>query len=75
MNCRHCKTFLKHTFLDLGCAPLSNAYLSKEDLNRPEAYFPLKIKVCDQCWLVQTEDYVQTNKLFSPVQTRSKTTC
>ena len=65
MNCRHCKTFLKHTFLDLGCAPLSNAYLSKEDLNRPEAYFPLKIKVCDQCWLVQTEDYVQTNKLFS----------
>jgi hypothetical protein len=65
MNCRHCKAFLKHTFLDLGFAPLSNAYLSKEDLNDPEVYFPLKIKVCDQCWLVQTEDYVQADKLFS----------
>ena len=65
MNCRHCKAFLKHTFLDLGFAPPSNAYLSKEDLNHPEVYFPLKIKVCDQCWLVQTEDYVQADKLFS----------
>jgi hypothetical protein len=64
MNCRHCKAFLKHTFLDLSFAPPSNAYLSKEDLNRPEVYFPLKIKVCDQCWLVQTEDYVQAEKLF-----------
>ena len=65
MNCRHCKAFLKHTFLDLGFAPPSNAYLSKKDLNHPEVYFPLKIKVCDQCWLVQTEDYVQAEKLFS----------
>jgi len=65
MNCRHCKAFLKHTFLDLGFAPPSNAYLSKKDLNRPEVYFPLKIRVCDQCWLVQTEDYVQADKLFS----------
>ena len=65
MNCRHCKALLKHTFLDLGRAPLSNAYLSKEDLNHPEVYFPLKIRVCDQCWLVQTEDYVQADKLFS----------
>lgn len=64
MNCRHCEAFLKHTFLDLGFAPPSNTYLSKEDLNRPEVYFPLKIKVCDQCWLVQTEDYVQAEKLF-----------
>ena len=66
MNCRHCKAFLKHTFLDLGFAPPSNAYLSKEDLNHPEVYFPLKIKVCDQCWLVQTEDYAQADKLFGP---------
>ena len=65
MNCRHCKAFLKHTFLDLGFAPPSNAYLSKEDLNHPEVYFPLKIRVCDQCWLVQTEDHVQADKLFS----------
>ena len=65
MNCRYCKSFLKHTFLDLGFAPPSNTYLSKENLNHPEVYFPLKIKVCDQCWLVQTEDYVQADKLFS----------
>lgn len=64
MNCRHCKALLKHVFLDLGFAPPSNAYLGKEDLNHPEVYFPLKIKVCDQCWLVQTEDYVQADKLF-----------
>jgi SAM-dependent methyltransferase len=65
MNCRYCKSFLKYTFLDLGFAPPSNTYLSKENLNHPEVYFPLKIKVCDQCWLVQTEDYVQADKLFS----------
>ena len=66
MNCRHCSAQLHHTFLDLGFAPPSNAYLRAEDLNRPETYFPLKIRVCDQCWLVQTEDYAQADELFSP---------
>jgi len=42
MNCRHCMTKLKHTFLDLGYAPPSNAYLSKKDLNYPEVYLPLR---------------------------------
>lgn len=65
MKCRHCSAPLEHTFLDLGFAPPSNAYLSREDLARPEMYYPLKIKVCDQCWLVQTEDYAQTDELFS----------
>ncbi len=65
MNCRHCGTPLQHTFLDLGFAPPSNAYLSKEALTRPEVYFPLKIKVCDQCWLVQTEDYAKADALFT----------
>lgn len=66
MKCRHCGTTLKHTFLDLGFAPPSNAYLEAKDLNRPEKYFPLRIKVCDHCWLVQTEDYAQADELFSP---------
>jgi SAM-dependent methyltransferase len=66
MNCRHCGSPLEHTFLDLGFAPPSNAYLTSDDLTRPEKYFPLKIKVCDQCWLVQTEDYAQADELFSP---------
>lgn len=65
MNCRHCATPLSHTFLDLGFAPPSNAYLTSAELVKPEKYFPLKVKVCVQCWLVQTEDYTQANELFS----------
>lgn len=65
MNCRHCATPLKHTFLDLGFAPPSNAYLRLEDLSKPEKYYPLKVKVCTHCWLVQTEDYAQADELFS----------
>ena len=66
MNCRHCKKLLSYTFVDLGFAPPSNAYLSEDDLTRPEIYYPLKIKVCDQCWLVQTEDYADADSLFTP---------
>ncbi|MGB6009481.1 MAG: SAM-dependent methyltransferase, partial [Castellaniella sp.] len=65
MNCRHCGAMLRHTFLDLGFAPPSNAYLRAEDLAQPETYFPLKIRVCDRCWLVQTEDYARADELFS----------
>jgi hypothetical protein len=56
---------LEHTFLDLGFAPLSNAYLNQADLTKPEKYYPLKVKVCSHCWLVQTEDYAQADELFS----------
>ena len=65
MNCRHCATPLSHTFLDLGFAPPSNAYLTAYDLTRPEKHYPLKVLVCDQCWLVQTEDYAQADELFN----------
>ena len=65
MKCRHCGAPLTHTFLDLGFAPPSNAYLCEADLSKPEKSYPLKIKVCDQCWLVQTEDYAQADELFS----------
>ncbi len=64
MNCRHCQTPLQHVFLDLGFAPPSNAYLTAEDLLRPEVYYPLKLHVCDNCWLVQTEDYARVDELF-----------
>ncbi len=66
MLCRHCQQPLRHTFLDLGYAPPSNAYLTADDLNRPEVYYPLKIKVCEHCWLVQTEDYAAAGELFRP---------
>lgn len=65
MNCRHCSKPLEHVFIDLGFAPPSNAYLSQADLSKPEKYYPLKVKVCTQCWLVQTEDYAQADELFS----------
>src|SRR3972149_3181859 len=65
MNCRHCGSPLEHTFLDLGFAPPSNAYLSEADLNKSEKYYPLMVKVCTHCWLVQTEDYARPDELFS----------
>ena len=65
MNCRHCGAPLTHTFVDLGFAPPSNAYLTEAELSKPEKYYPLKVMVCDQCWLVQTEDYADADELFS----------
>ncbi|MGK6316182.1 class I SAM-dependent methyltransferase [Neorhizobium sp. DT-125] len=65
MNCRHCGSALRCDFLDLGFAPPSNAYLTAEDLSKPELYFPLRLKVCEECWLVQTEDYASAESLFS----------
>lgn len=65
MKCRHCQAELQYVFLDLGHAPPSNAYLSKESLSEPEKTFPLKLFVCDQCWLVQTEDFCKADELFS----------
>ena len=65
MNCRHCNTELKHIFIDLGFAPPSNAYLSVNELNSSETYYPLKLYVCEKCWLVQTIDYTKAEDLFS----------
>lgn len=65
MNCRHCAHPLQHVFLDLGFAPPSNAYLTIEALARPELHFPLRLFVCDQCWLVQTEDHARPQDLFA----------
>jgi hypothetical protein len=57
MKCRHCGQLISLPFLDLGSAPPSNAYLGKTDLNGPETWFPLRLLVCENCWLVQTEDH------------------
>ena len=65
MNCRHCKSTLEFNFLDLGSSPPSNAYLEINQLEKPEIFFPLKVKVCHKCWLVQTEDYANASKLFN----------
>jgi SAM-dependent methyltransferase len=66
MKCRHCQTELQHDLIDLGEMPPSNAYLSETDLKRAEATFPLKVKVCHKCFLVQTEDFTRADALFTP---------
>lgn len=65
MNCRHCGTLLQLTFVDLGSAPPSNAYLTKERLAGPETWYPLRVLVCTACWLVQTEDHTGREELFA----------
>lgn len=65
MKCRHCATPLQQTFVDLGTAPPSNAYVTEQDLTKPETHYPLKVRVCHMCWLVQTEDYTQADALFT----------
>ena len=49
---------------DLGTAPPSNAYLSAAALQLPERWYPLRVLVCEHCWLVQTEDFAQAHDLF-----------
>ncbi len=64
MKCRHCGSELHLPLVDLGSAPPSNAYLTEKTLKAPEKWFPLKVLVCHQCWLVQTEDYAGAEELF-----------
>ena len=64
MKCRHCNSDIQLPLADLGSAPPSNAYLTVESLKAPEKWFPLRVLVCESCWLVQTEDFAQANELF-----------
>ncbi len=65
MNCRFCKNTILKTFLDLGSMPPSNAYLNELNLKKVEKKFPLKLFFCDQCYLVQTEDFNRPEELFT----------
>ena len=64
MKCRHCQAALELLLVDLGSAPPSNAYLTEAALGRPEAWYPLRVLVCEACWLVQTEDFADPDALF-----------
>ncbi|MDP3846021.1 MAG: class I SAM-dependent methyltransferase [Pseudomonas sp.] len=64
MNCRGCATPLSLSLIDLGTAPPSNAYLAAEQLNQAEQWVPLRVMVCQHCWLVQTEDFRAADSLF-----------
>ena len=65
MKCRHCAAQLSLTFVDLATAPPSNAYLTAAQLDSPETWYPLRVLVCERCWLVQTQDYAHHAELFS----------
>jgi SAM-dependent methyltransferase len=64
VKCRHCGAGLSLPLIDLGSAPPSNAYLTVATLHAPEKWFPLKVLVCSECWLAQTEDTTGAVELF-----------
>jgi SAM-dependent methyltransferase len=63
--CRHCKSPLEHTVIDLGHQPPSNAYLTAEQLLGPEISYPLQVYVCTSCWLVQLPAHASAEELFT----------
>ncbi|MEP7229613.1 MAG: class I SAM-dependent methyltransferase [Ginsengibacter sp.] len=65
MQCRFCKTELHHLFIDLVNSPASNSFLSEEELNQPETFYPLKVYICGNCFLVQIDEYKQSDDIFN----------
>jgi C-methyltransferase C-terminal domain/Putative zinc binding domain/Methyltransferase domain len=63
--CRFCSTALRHTFADLGMSPLCETFLSAEQVNRMEPFYPLHVLVCDKCFLVQLQQYVSPAEIFT----------
>src|SRR5437899_286642 len=64
-TCRSCSAPLRHTVVDLGMSPLCESYLSRDRLNGVEAFYPLHVFVCDQCFLVQLQQYVSREAIFN----------
>jgi 2-polyprenyl-3-methyl-5-hydroxy-6-metoxy-1,4-benzoquinol methylase len=65
VNCRFCSTPLHFEFLDLVNSPPSNSFLSIDQLNEPEVFFPLRVWVCDNCFLVQIDEYEKSSAIFT----------
>lgn len=64
MKCRFCKAPLEHVFIDLNNSPASNSFLTKEQLNEPEMFYPLKVYTCTNCFLVQVDEYKKSDAIF-----------
>ena len=64
-SCRFCNKPLKHTVIDLGMSPLCESYVTAGDLSRMEPFYPLHLKICEECYLVQLEEYVNPENLFT----------
>ncbi len=63
-TCQFCATPLHHTLVDLGMSPLCESFVSADRLNQAEAFYPLHVRVCDNCLLVQLEAYVSPAEIF-----------
>jgi hypothetical protein len=63
--CRACGAPLRITFADLGMSPLCESYLRADQLNQAESFYPLHVYVCEQCFLVQLQEYVQREDIFT----------
>jgi 2-polyprenyl-3-methyl-5-hydroxy-6-metoxy-1,4-benzoquinol methylase len=64
-GCRFCGSKLEHTFVDLGMSPLCESYVSADHLNQMEPFYPLHVFVCGKCFLVQLQEYVSREHIFS----------
>jgi 2-polyprenyl-3-methyl-5-hydroxy-6-metoxy-1,4-benzoquinol methylase len=64
-QCRFCGAPLRHTFVDLGAAPIANDYLTAAQLSQMEPFYPLHVKVCGDCFLVQVADCISARHVFS----------
>ncbi|HSY43321.1 MAG TPA: class I SAM-dependent methyltransferase [Candidatus Acidoferrum sp.] len=64
-KCLFCASPLTQTFVDLGMSPLCESYITREQLNQVEAFYPLHVRVCDQCFLVQLQEYVSPEHIFT----------
>ena len=64
-KCRFCSCNVNHVFVDLGISPLSNAFLKKENLEKLEKVFPLKVYVCQNCFLVQLPEFETPENIFN----------
>lgn len=65
MKCRFCKTELTSVFIDLLNAPASNSFLTHDQLNEPETFYPLKVYTCHHCFLVQVDEYKKSDAIFN----------
>jgi len=65
MRCRFCNRELYYKLISMGAAPLSNSFLSQEQLREMEPFFPLEVYVCDNCFLVQTAEYATPQDIFN----------
>ena len=64
-KCRYCEAPLRHSFVDLGMSPLSNAFVRAENLHKMEPFYPLHAYVCEKCFLVQLEEFESPSKIFN----------